>query len=218
MGSKSKFKPPGSNPIKKGQRALRKKRVAEVKIPVASLTYMSSSQGISSSIKRADGKAESLVCHLAFDVQEHKDGTFHDGIAFYAKVSLFNVTDPQGILHRAKHWQWTLAFSDERDRCVKTLGEIANYFQWKDKDANIPFGIAKLAGDIAQLPVLPRDYIAPEISMRELGSILAGLRLLQAADTAAHPGIDEIANGAGDYAPLSDADIDTLCERLNTTS
>jgi hypothetical protein len=216
MGSKSRQRQPGYNPLKKGQEALRKKRAAESKIPVASLTYMASSQGISSSIKRADGKTESLVCHLAFDVQEHKDGTIHDGIAFYVKLSLFNVTDPQGILHRAKHWQWTLAFTDERARCVKTLGEIANYFQWKDKNANIPFGIAKLAADVGQLPVMKRDYIAPELSMRELGSILAGLRLLQSADTAADPGIDAIANGGGEYAPLSDADIDTLCERLNS--
>lgn len=200
-----------------GETALRMKREADAKAPVASMTYASSRDGVVVSIKRADGKGESFFGHMAYDVQEHPDGTVHDGLAFYVKVSLFNVEGPDGILHRAKHWQWTVAFTDERTRCVQVLKEIKDYFKWKDDGSVIRAGLSRLASDVERMPVRERDYSAPELSKRELASILAGLRLLQGNGVSSEDVdmIDMIANGAGEFPPLSDEDIDVLCERLN---
>lgn len=55
------------------------------------------------------------------------------------------------------------------------------------------------------------------IDRYELAAILAGLRLLQA--TPALPdAIPEIASECGDFAPLDGAQIDDLCERINTAT
>ena len=149
-------------------------------------------------------------------MQEHRDGAIRDGVAFYVKVSLFNVYDPQGVLHRAKHWQWTIAFNDEKQRCQRTLREIAGYFDWRGPTGMmIPAALERMCQDVDKLTVSERDYHQLDVSSREFGSILAGLRLLEATDDPPG-GIDEIANGLGEYAPLTDEEIDSLCVRLNT--
>jgi hypothetical protein len=50
-----------------------------------------------------------------------------------------------------------------------------------------------------------------ELTYRELSTILAGLRLLQETPTHELTGMDHFV----DCEPLSDEDIDDLCERLN---
>lgn len=67
--------------------------------------------------------------------------------------------------------------------------------------------------------------MAEKLDARELGAVLAGLRLLQGL----HEGrinttkaemdvaIDDIETSGGDHDPLTEDEIDTLCERLNTS-
>ena len=61
-------------------------------------------------------------------------------------------------------------------------------------------------------PVRQDLYVA--VDDRELATILAGLRFHQAENLA---GNAEIATSCGTLEPLSAAEIDQLCERLNTT-
>lgn len=53
-----------------------------------------------------------------------------------------------------------------------------------------------------------------QITPRERGAILAGLRLLQ-SHASLPLAIEEIATSAGDFSSLSEEEIDTLCERIN---
>lgn len=55
----------------------------------------------------------------------------------------------------------------------------------------------------------------PNLTDRELGAVLAGLRLWQAWEASADESLRDIADGGGAFAPLSDDEIDALCERLN---
>jgi hypothetical protein len=57
------------------------------------------------------------------------------------------------------------------------------------------------------------------LSDRELASVLAGLRLLQAfqnGSSADRTAIWEIATDGGDEEPMTSSEIDRLCESLNT--
>ncbi len=56
-----------------------------------------------------------------------------------------------------------------------------------------------------------------DVDRFELATILAALRLLQAAP-ALPAEIEEIATECGDFERLDDAQIDELCERINTAS
>ena len=49
----------------------------------------------------------------------------------------------------------------------------------------------------------------------ELAAVLAGLRLLQLAGDDLPPDVEMIATDCGQYPPLTDDQIDDLCERLN---
>ena len=55
----------------------------------------------------------------------------------------------------------------------------------------------------------------PNVDRHELATILAALRLLQAAP-ALPPEIEEIATEQGDFERLDDEKIDALCERFDT--
>lgn len=57
----------------------------------------------------------------------------------------------------------------------------------------------------------------PDVDRFELATILAGLRLLQAAP-ALPAEIEEIATEQGDFERMDDEQIDALCERINTAS
>jgi hypothetical protein len=54
----------------------------------------------------------------------------------------------------------------------------------------------------------------PDVDRRELATLLAALRLLQAAP-ALPPEIEEIDTEQGDFERLDDEEIDAPCERLN---
>ena len=56
-----------------------------------------------------------------------------------------------------------------------------------------------------------------DVDRFELATILAALRLLQAAP-ALPPEIEEIATDAGDFERLDNEQIDDLCERINTAA
>lgn len=55
------------------------------------------------------------------------------------------------------------------------------------------------------------------MTKRELGTVLAALRWWQLTLGEAPIWIDEIATDSGEFEPLSVAEIDDLCERLNTS-
>jgi len=55
------------------------------------------------------------------------------------------------------------------------------------------------------------------ISKRELHTILAALRTWQRATYEDQRRHDEIASSGGTVRPLSDREIDLLCERINTS-
>jgi hypothetical protein len=59
--------------------------------------------------------------------------------------------------------------------------------------------------------------VIADLDRCELAAILAGLRLLQAAPTLPHA-IQAIATDCGDFERLDAAEIDDLCERINTPS
>lgn len=56
--------------------------------------------------------------------------------------------------------------------------------------------------------------MAAPLTDRELGHVLAGLRLLQREPCVPVP-IDDIRTNGGRHAPMSPSEIDDLCERLN---
>jgi hypothetical protein len=55
----------------------------------------------------------------------------------------------------------------------------------------------------------------PTLCPRELAAILVGLRAWQEIADFANPVFQDIASSSGDFNPLSKAEIDLLCERLN---
>lgn len=57
-----------------------------------------------------------------------------------------------------------------------------------------------------------------ELSDRQLATLLAALRAWQAAGCQANTDIMAIATDSGELAPLSAAEIDELCQVLNTST
>jgi hypothetical protein len=55
-----------------------------------------------------------------------------------------------------------------------------------------------------------------QLDNRELATVLAALRRLQATEPA--PAILDIATNGDEFVRLNDQEIDELCERLNTTN
>lgn len=194
------------------------KRAAEKDLPVAGITYMSAQDCVQHSVKYADGKTEQAVCHINFDVHQHPDGILTHGVAFYVKLTLYNVYDPKGVLHKSKHWQWVIAFTDEQERCVKTLEEIVGYFDWRTVTGPYcKMAITKLAMDVKRMKVTPRDYHALEVSSQELASILGALRYLSRQEEIPAE-VNDVVTDGGTIPPLSNEAIDRLCERLNSVS
>ena len=62
--------------------------------------------------------------------------------------------------------------------------------------------------------------ITVTLESRDIAVILAALRYWQRVpdDTHLPPEIIDIWHGSGDFTPMSDRDIDTLCERINGTA
>lgn len=65
------------------------------------------------------------------------------------------------------------------------------------------------------------DCIREFASPQELGAILAGLRALEAINTAnlnlkTFEGIKDVATGGGEFKALTPEEIDDLCIRINT--
>ena len=57
----------------------------------------------------------------------------------------------------------------------------------------------------------------PDLNDRELATVLGALRSYQIAmDENLPHNIDDIVTNGGTLVPLTDAEIDTLCERLNS--
>ncbi len=57
----------------------------------------------------------------------------------------------------------------------------------------------------------------PDLDDRELATVLGALRTYQIAMAENLPhNIDDIVSDGGTLKPLTDAEIDALCERLNT--
>jgi hypothetical protein len=55
-----------------------------------------------------------------------------------------------------------------------------------------------------------------KLNPRELGTVLAALRLWQMSDLRRQaPDLVEIATDDGEHEPLTNSEIDALCERIN---
>jgi hypothetical protein len=81
---------------------------------------------------------------------------------------------------------------------------------WKGEDAHV--------GDNIELPAgFPREIsMATQLNERELATILASLRYWQREGYMSGGHEHEIASNGGLIEPLFSAEIDDLCERLNT--
>lgn len=84
-----------------------------------------------------------------------------------------------------------------------------------DEEALVNSCVETLGPDVAADVEFDTERPAAPPSRRELATLLAALRHYQATGGLTAPGIEDVATGGGEFAPLDQKEIDALCERLN---